>query len=91
MNLADDGALDRECALARTFGFNGKIAVHPRQVAAIQAGFSPTAEEIERAQALVDAFREAEANGRGAFRFRGMMVDYANLRRAEQLLSLSGR
>jgi citrate lyase subunit beta/citryl-CoA lyase len=89
MNLADYGALERECALARTFGFNGKVAVHPRQVATIQAAFSPTATEIERAKALIDAFRQAEASGRGAFRFRGMMVDYANVRRAEQLLALS--
>jgi citrate lyase subunit beta/citryl-CoA lyase len=91
MNLAEDSALERECALARTFGFNGKVAIHPRQVAAIQAAFSPTAAEIERAKALIDAFREAEAGGRGAFRFRGMMVDYANVRRAEQLLALSER
>jgi citrate lyase subunit beta/citryl-CoA lyase len=89
MNLAADDALAQECALARTFGFNGKVAVHPRQVAAIQAAFSPTADDIERAQALIDAFREAEASGRGAFRFRGMMVDYANVRRAEQVLALS--
>jgi citrate lyase subunit beta/citryl-CoA lyase len=91
MNLADHGALERECALARTFGFNGKVAVHPRQVAVIQSAFSPTADEVERARALIDAFREAEASGRGAFRFRGMMVDYANLRRAEQVLAISAR
>jgi len=91
MNLDGEGALELECALARAFGFNGKVAVHPRQVAAIQAAFSPTAAELERAQALIDAFREAESSGRGAFRFRGMMVDYANVRRAEQLLALKGR
>jgi len=40
--------------------------------------FSPTPEELERAQKMIEAFRIAEAAGHGAIRFEGMMVDYAN-------------
>jgi citrate lyase subunit beta / citryl-CoA lyase len=90
MNLKDDEALRRECRIARTCGFNGKFAIHPRQVAVINDVFSPSPAEVERAHALLEAFRQAEATGRGAVQFRGMMVDYANVKRAEQIISLAG-
>jgi citrate lyase subunit beta/citryl-CoA lyase len=86
MNLRDPSALATEARIARTHGFSGKVAVHPRQVATINETFSPTAAEIERASRLLEAFRKAEAHGRGALAFRGMMVDYANVRWAERIL-----
>jgi citrate lyase subunit beta/citryl-CoA lyase len=91
MQLADEPALECESRLARTHGFNGKVAVHPSQVKAINRVFSPTDAEVERAQKLIDAFREAESQGRGAIEFQGMMVDYANVRWAEQILSVARR
>jgi citrate lyase beta subunit len=91
MQLADEPALECESRLARTHGFNGKVAVHPRQVAPINRVFTPTDAEVERAQKLIDAFRSAETQGRGAIQFQGMMVDYANVRWAEQILSLARR
>lgn len=87
MALDNDAALDRESRLARTYGFTGKIAVHPRQVATINSAFAPTTTEIERARRMLDAFRAAEARGLAAIKFEGMMVDYANAKIAEQLLS----
>jgi citrate lyase subunit beta/citryl-CoA lyase len=91
MQLANEPALECESRLARTHGFNGKVAVHPSQVKAINRVFSPTDAEVERAQKLVDAFRSAESEGRGAIQFQGMMVDYANVRWAEQILSVARR
>jgi citrate lyase subunit beta/citryl-CoA lyase len=44
---------------------------------------------VEYARALVAAFHEAEAGGRGAVQFRGMMVDYANVKRAKGILALA--
>jgi citrate lyase subunit beta/citryl-CoA lyase len=91
MNLTDAKALERESRIARVHGFTGKVAIHPRQVEVVNRVFSPTEAEVERARALIEAFRAAEAQGHGAVKFRGMMVDYANVRRAEQVLSLAGR
>ena len=87
MALDKDEALDRESRLARTYGFTGKVAVHPRQVSTINAAFAPTPAEIDRARRMIEAFRQAQARGLGAIKFEGMMVDYANARMAEQLLS----
>ena len=91
MQLTDEPALECESRLARTHGFNGKVAVHPNQVKSFNRVFSPTDAEVERAQKLIDAFREAESQGRGAIQFRGMMVDYANVHWAEQILSVARR
>lgn len=90
MNIADEAALETETQLARVMGFTGKVAIHPRQLATINRVFSPTAAEAERAKAVIAAFREAEATGRAAVKVRGMMVDYANVRWAEQVLEFSG-
>jgi citrate lyase subunit beta/citryl-CoA lyase len=91
MQLANEPALECESRLARTHGFNGKVAVHPSQVRPINQIFSPTDAEVERAQKLIDAFRDAESQGRGAIRFQGMMVDRANMQWAEQILSAARR
>jgi citrate lyase subunit beta / citryl-CoA lyase len=91
MQLDNEPALECESRLARTHGFNGKVAVHPRQVKPINQIFSPTDAEVERAQKLIDAYRAAESQGRGAIQFQGMMVDRANVQWAEQILSLARR
>jgi citrate lyase subunit beta/citryl-CoA lyase len=88
MNLKDTQALRSECLLARELGFVGKMAIHPTQVDVMHEVFSPTAEEIRHARGLLEAFRAAEAQGIGAVRYEGMMVDYANVRLAERTLSL---
>lgn len=87
MDLNDDPALEAEARLARTCGFNGKVAIHPRQVASINAVFSPTPVELARAQRIVEAYRSAEQQGSGATTVDGMMVDRANLRWAERILA----
>jgi citrate lyase subunit beta/citryl-CoA lyase len=91
MQLGNEPALECESRLARRHGFNGKVAVHPSQVKSINQVFSPTDAEVERAQKLIAAFRGAESQGRGAIQFEGMMVDYANVRWAEQILSVTRR
>jgi len=60
-------------------------------VKSINQIFSPTDAEVERAQKLIDAYREAESRGRGAIQFEGMMIDRANIQWAEQILSLARR
>jgi citrate lyase subunit beta/citryl-CoA lyase len=89
MNLTGGDALLRECRLARNMGYTGKMAIHPGQIAAIHSVFTPSEDEIEYSRGLITAFREAEAAGRAAIQFQGMMVDYANLKRAEQILALA--
>ncbi len=91
MNLADESALRKECSLARDLGYVAKMAIHPRQLPAIHEVFTPSQAEVDHALGLIAAYREAEHSGHGAIRYRGTMVDYANVRRAEKLLEAARR
>ena len=64
------------------------MAIHPTQVDIMHDVFSPSAEEVDYAKGLIDVFEQAEARGLGAVRYRGMMVDYANVRLAKRTLSM---
>jgi citrate lyase subunit beta/citryl-CoA lyase len=72
---------------AREMGFVGSYAIHPDQVREMNRIFTPSAEEVEQALALLDADRAARAAGRGAFEFRGRMVDPPVVARAEEVLA----
>lgn len=89
MNLRDADALRAECALARELGFVGKMAIHPAQVATMHEVFTPGAEEVAHAEGLMAAYCEGAERGIGAVKYRGMMVDLANVRMAERTLALA--
>jgi citrate lyase subunit beta/citryl-CoA lyase len=76
-------ALAREVRRARQDGFTAKFAIHPDQVAIINAGFRPDAEEIAHARAVVAAFETA---GLGAVQLNGMMLDKPHLTQALAIL-----
>ena len=86
VNFRDHDALKRDCDAAASLGFTGKLSIHPDQIDAINAAFTPSAEQIAEARALVGAFEEAQAAGRMAFTFNGQMVDAPHLSRAKALL-----
>ena len=83
-NFRDHAALAAEVRRARQDGFTGKFAIHPDQVAAINAGFLPDEREIEHARAVVAAFEASD--GRGAVQLNGMMLDKPHLTQARQIL-----
>src|SRR6185312_4295572 len=58
VDFRNDTGLRRECEDARRDGFTGKMAIHPAQVAVINDVFTPTAAQIERAQAVIAAFAD---------------------------------
>ena len=67
-------------------GFTGKLTIHPSQIDMVNAAFSPSAAELEEARRLIEAFAEAEAEGRIAFSFKGKMVDVPHLNRARKMV-----
>ena len=78
-------ALGRETVEARRDGFTGKMAIHPAQVPVINEVFTPTADAITKARAVVAAF---EANpGKGTVGIDGVMYDRPHLARARMLLA----
>jgi citrate lyase subunit beta/citryl-CoA lyase len=75
-------ALDR----SRRGGFQGRLCVHPDQVPVANAAFTPTPEEVARAERVDAAFRAVEAKGGAAVEVDGQMVDYPVVYRARALL-----
>ncbi len=81
----DLAGLEKEARAAVRDGFSGKLAIHPAQVPPINAAFTPTSDEIARAQAIVAAF--AESDDTGVVALDGQMLDRPHLRHAETLLA----
>jgi citrate lyase subunit beta/citryl-CoA lyase len=77
--------LRRETIDSRRDGFTGRLAIHPAQVPVINEVFTPGAEQIEKAKAVVAAF--AEQPGAGAVGIDGKMYDRPHLARAQKLLA----
>jgi citrate lyase subunit beta / citryl-CoA lyase len=86
-DYADLTGYERDAKRASLLGYTGKWAIHPSQVPVANAVYSPTAEEIALAQRNVAAYREAEANGRGAVGVNGVLVDAAHVKMAEETLA----
>ena len=85
--IKDETGLAAYAARARRDGFTGMMAIHPSQVGPINAAFTPSAEEVTRAQAIVDAF--AANPGVGVLQVDGKMVDAPHLKQAHHILSLA--
>jgi citrate lyase subunit beta/citryl-CoA lyase len=88
-DFRDAAGLAHEAAQARRDGFTGKLAIHPDQVAAINAAFSPTAAEVAWAERVVAAF--AATPGLGVTSLEGQMLDRPHLVQAQRLLDLARR
>jgi citrate lyase subunit beta/citryl-CoA lyase len=89
VDFRNESGLRREAEEARRDGFTGKFAIHPAQVAVINAVFTPDATAIAHAEAIVAAF--AAQPGAGVVGIDGKMFDRPHLTRAEGLLARAGR
>ena len=87
VNATDDtDRLQAECRQGRAFGFDGKSLIHPAQIDAANAIFSPSPEEVAKAREVVAAFAAADAEGKGAIRVGYRMVERLHLDAAHRLL-----
>ena len=80
-SIWDDEAFLRDAQAGRNIGYQGKICVHPRQVALAHRAFTPTEDEIRHALAVL------EAAGNGVAVVDGEMVDQVHIRLAETTLA----
>ena len=87
ITIRDQEVLVAEARRSRQLGYRGKLLIHPGQIEPVNQVFSPSEEEVAHAQRVVDAFRQAEAQGLGAISLDGTMIDVANARQAKDLLS----
>ncbi|HWM60506.1 MAG TPA: CoA ester lyase [Rhizomicrobium sp.] len=81
----DEAGLAAYAARGKRDGFSGMLAIHPAQVAAINAAFAPSPDEIAWAERVVAAF--AQNAGVGAIQLEGRMLDMPHLQSAKRILS----
>ncbi len=84
-DFRDTDGLIESCRLARRDGFTGRIAIHPDQVAPINACFSASADDLAHARRVVDAF--AAQPGAGTIGIDGKMYDIPHLKAARRVLA----
>jgi citrate lyase subunit beta / citryl-CoA lyase len=86
VDLNDNDGLLGFARQSRQLGFSGMSCIHPSQVGAINTVFSPTAEEIEYCQKVLQAFEEANARGDGSIAFGGQLIDRPIVERARRTI-----
>ncbi len=80
-------ALKKEAVQGARMGFSGKQVIHPNQVEVVQNAFSPTEEEVMRAQQVVELYTLEQEKGRGALGLEGRLIDMPVFRQAENILA----
>lgn len=89
IDVKDVKALKTDAERARQLGFQGKLCIHPIQIEPCHAVFSPTAEEIEQAERVIQAFEDAEARGIGAIQLDGKFIDPPIVERSRRIVKLA--
>ena len=89
-NAIDDPAkVEAECAQGRDLGFDGKTLIHPSQIDPANCVFAPAADEVAWARTILAAFDAPEAQGKGAIRVEGKMVELLHRDEARRTVALA--
>lgn len=90
-DLQDPKGFRAEAEMARRLGYWGKSCIHPSQIALANEVFRPSDAEVTFALRVLEAYRQADARGAGAFTVDGRMIDVPFVRRAEAIVAVSRR
>jgi citrate lyase subunit beta/citryl-CoA lyase len=90
-DFKNERGLVAEAKLGRSLGFKGKYAIHPAQVAPVNAVFAPTKDDVEYARRVVAAAAEAAKRRHGSVALDGKMIDAPIVERALRVIALAER
>lgn len=88
-DFRDLDAYAHECEQGRGMGFDGKMLIHPAQIAAANQHFAPSPEALDEARSIVDAFAAPEAAGLNIINANGRMIERLHVTGAEKLLRMA--
>ena len=86
VDLTDPEGLEASARTAMGYGFQGKMCIHPDQIAVVNRVFTPSDAEIAFAGRVTAAFANAEAQGSAAIQLDGKFIDYPIVYRAQRVL-----
>jgi (S)-citramalyl-CoA lyase len=88
LDIHDAQGLRQETEMVKALGYSCKLAIHPSQIAPINAVFTPNPKELTSAQRIVEAFKQARG---GACQVDGRMVDVPVVKAAQRTVALAER
>jgi citrate lyase subunit beta/citryl-CoA lyase len=88
-DIKDAEGFEAECVQGRQMGFDGKTLIHPSQLEPCNRIFAPAPEDVERSRRIIEAFEQAEAEGRGVVAVDGRMIENLHVEQARRILALA--
>ena len=88
IDIADTAGLVRSCIQGKSLGFDGKSLIHPSQISAANAHFSPTDDDHMHASKIIDAFRQAQLDGKGVCVVDGKLVENLHADEAQEIIDI---
>jgi citrate lyase subunit beta/citryl-CoA lyase len=88
-DVRDLAGFEAECVQGRQFGFDGKTLIHPGQLEPCNRVFAPSDSEIETSRRIIDAFEEAQREGRGVVTVDGRMIEHLHVANARRILAMA--
>ncbi|MGI9085851.1 MAG: HpcH/HpaI aldolase/citrate lyase family protein, partial [Aeromicrobium sp.] len=76
-----------EARQGREMGFDGKTLIHPSQVEPTNEAFAPSEADVEHAGEVIEAYEQAQAEGRGVVTVNGRMIEHLHVRDAQRILA----
>lgn len=89
LDLKDQDSLRQVCIQGRNLGFDGKTLIHPNQIDVTNEVFGPKEDEVERAGRIIDAFTQAESEGKGVVVVDGKLVENLHVEEAKRTLAIA--
>jgi len=88
-DLEDEEGFVASCKQGAALGFDGKTLIHPKTIAAANAAFGPSDEEVEESRAIIAAFDAARAAGKGVAVLNGKLVENLHVETARRVLAMA--
>lgn len=88
-DIRDPEGLERHALQAKAMGYDGKALIHPGQIEVVNRIFTPTWEEIDYAQRVIEAFQTAQKEGKGATQLDGKLIENMHVAMAERTLKIA--
>ena len=89
LDLEDDEGFEYACGQGAELGFDGKTLIHPKQIAAANKAFAPSADDIAWSRRIIAAHAEAEKEGQGVLLVDGKLIENLHVNNAKRLVAMA--
>jgi citrate lyase subunit beta/citryl-CoA lyase len=88
-DVKDLDGFEAECRQGMEMGFDGKTLIHPTQVEVANRVWAPSEDEVSHARRVIEAFDEAQRDGRGVVTVDGRMIENLHVANAQRTLAVA--